>query len=175
MNNCFQDKWATKSPLVESMVGVDGRVHKVKCKVCNKIERHNNLLVLKLDYLWKHVNQRKILIVILCMATIGKYYFFKTNQHVFNACLYVSRGMDYVVQQVTRSIVVKKKWKKCLVCTHFHLLSQCRPITKYEEMQSLFVFLKMVNHPSIKMTTSWEIVESLYHVILITTQEKLWL
>jgi hypothetical protein len=71
---------------------------------------------------------------------------------VFNACLYVSRGMDYVVQQVTRSIVVKKKWKKCLVCTHFHLLSQCRPITKYEEMQSLFVFLKMVNHPSIKMT-----------------------
>jgi len=73
MNNCFQDKWATKSPLVESMVGVDGRVHKVKCKVCNKIERHNNLLVLKLNYLWKHVKQRKIHIVIHCMEITRKY------------------------------------------------------------------------------------------------------
>ncbi len=73
MNHCFQDRRATKSPWVESMVGVDGRVHKAKCKVYNKIGRHNNLLVLKLNYLWKHVNQRKIHIVIICMATAGKY------------------------------------------------------------------------------------------------------
>ncbi len=77
MNHCFQDRWATKLLWVESMVGVDGRVHKVKYKVCNKIERHNNILILKLDYLWKHVNQRKVRIVIFCIATIGKYYFSK--------------------------------------------------------------------------------------------------
>jgi hypothetical protein len=67
------------------------------------------------------------------MATIGKYYFLKTNQHVFNECLYVLMGMDYVMQEVTRSVVIKK-FKTCLICTHFHLLSQCRPITKYEQM-----------------------------------------
>jgi hypothetical protein len=34
------------------------------------------------------------------------YYFLKTNQHVFIECLYVSKGMDYVVQHVVVGIVV---------------------------------------------------------------------
>jgi hypothetical protein len=35
-----------------------------------------------------------------------EYYLLKTNQHVFNECLYVSKGRDYVVQHVIVSIVV---------------------------------------------------------------------
>jgi len=42
-------------------------------------------------------------------------------------------------------------------------------------MQSLFIFLKMVNHPSKHEndSISWEIVENLYHVVLIATKEKM--
>ncbi len=46
MNHRFQDTWATKLPYVKFVVGVDGKVHHVKCKVCSKIEGCNKLLVL---------------------------------------------------------------------------------------------------------------------------------
>jgi hypothetical protein len=49
---------------------------------------------------------------------MGEYYFSKTNQHVFNESLYVSKGMDYVVQQVVARIVVDGK-KDCSFCTRF--------------------------------------------------------
>jgi hypothetical protein len=35
------------------MVRVDGKVHKMKFKVCTKIEMHNKFLVSKLDFLLK--------------------------------------------------------------------------------------------------------------------------
>jgi hypothetical protein len=35
-----------------------------------------------------------------------EYYLLKTNQHLFNECLYVSKGRDYVVQHVVVGIVV---------------------------------------------------------------------
>jgi hypothetical protein len=38
-----------------------------------------------------------------------EYYFLKRNQHVFNECLYVSRGKDYVMQHITTKVVVKTK------------------------------------------------------------------
>jgi hypothetical protein len=38
MNCRFQDSWATKLPWVESIVGVDGKVTQVKCKVYIIIE-----------------------------------------------------------------------------------------------------------------------------------------
>jgi hypothetical protein len=69
----------------------------MKCKVCNKIEVHIiKLLALKLALLWKHGSQIKVAIVILSVVAIGDYYFLKTNQQVFNECLYVSRAKDYV-------------------------------------------------------------------------------
>jgi len=40
-------------------MGVNGKVHKMKFKVCTKIEMHNKLLVSKLDFLSKHVGQRE--------------------------------------------------------------------------------------------------------------------
>lgn len=80
-------------------MGVDGKLHKMKCKVCNKIEVHIiKLLALKLELLWKYASQIKVAIVILSVVVIGDYYFLKTNPQVFNDCLYVSRARDYVVQ-----------------------------------------------------------------------------
>jgi len=40
-------------------MGVNGNVHKMKFKVCTKVEMHDKLLVSKLDFLLKHVGQRK--------------------------------------------------------------------------------------------------------------------
>jgi hypothetical protein len=55
--NCrFRNAWVAKLPWVKSIVGVDGRVHKVKCKIHNKIEGHNKFMELKLNYLCKHTN-----------------------------------------------------------------------------------------------------------------------
>jgi hypothetical protein len=53
--NChFQNSWASKLPSAKFVMGVDGKVTHVKCKVCNVMERRNKLLVPKLDSLWKH-------------------------------------------------------------------------------------------------------------------------
>jgi len=82
MNLCFQNTWVTKLPWAKSMVGVDGKVHQVKCKVYNKIKGHDKLLVPKLNSLSKHVN-RKAIAPTTSVAT-REHYFLKMNQHVFN-------------------------------------------------------------------------------------------
>jgi hypothetical protein len=62
LNHCFQNAKVTKLRWVKFIVGDNGRAHKVKCKVCRKIKTHNKLLVLKLNFLWKHVGQGKELL-----------------------------------------------------------------------------------------------------------------
>jgi hypothetical protein len=74
MNYCFQDAWTIKLPWLESLVGVDGKVHKVKCKVCNKIEiRCNKLLISKLNFLARYVGQKTSTIIILNVIVVGEY------------------------------------------------------------------------------------------------------
>jgi len=114
LNHCFKNAKVTKLLWVKFIVGANERVHKVKCKVCRKIKGHNKLLVLKLNFLWKHDCQIKTIITILNVVGMGEYYFLKKNQHVFNESLYVSSGKHYVVQQVVAKIVVKLKFKKKL-------------------------------------------------------------
>jgi len=55
----------------------------------------------------------------------------------------------------------------------FHLFSQGRSMTKYEQMQTLLVFLKVLNHPSKHWSdyVSWVIIESLHRVVLIAIEE----
>jgi len=55
----------------------------VKCKVCSMITRFDKLLVPKLNSLWKHVGQRKV-ITTMSNVDVGEYYTLKTNQHVIN-------------------------------------------------------------------------------------------
>ncbi len=92
LNHCFQNVEVTKLLWVKFIVGANGRVHKVKCKVCRKIKGHNKLLVWKLNSLWKHIGQRKATTTILNVMAMGEYWFLKTNQQVFNESLYVSKG-----------------------------------------------------------------------------------
>ncbi len=91
MNCHFQDWWVTKLPLTKSIVGVDGKVTHVKCKVCIVIERQDKLLVPKLDSLWKHVGQKKATIALVGVV-VGEFNFLKMSQHVFNEKLYVKKA-----------------------------------------------------------------------------------
>jgi hypothetical protein len=47
----FQDVWNVKTPRTKSMVDEQGKVHKIICKICTKINRKEKLLVPKLDNL----------------------------------------------------------------------------------------------------------------------------
>jgi hypothetical protein len=84
MNYCFQDAWVAKLPWEKLMVVVDGRVHKVTCKVYNKIEKCDKLLLSKLKYLWEHVDQRNATTAFPSSTVVWEHYFFKTKKHVFN-------------------------------------------------------------------------------------------
>ncbi len=87
------------------MVGDDGKVHQVKCKVYNKIEGHDKLLVPKLNSLWKHANHRKAIAPTTSVAT-REHYFLKMNQHVFHEHLHASIDRDSMVQHIARGVMV---------------------------------------------------------------------
>jgi hypothetical protein len=55
----FQDLWATKLPWAKMCLGLDGLLHNVKCKICNKAEGKDKLLALKWDTLCKHIGRKK--------------------------------------------------------------------------------------------------------------------
>jgi len=38
MNLCFQDTWVPKLSQAKFVVGFDGKVYQVKCKMCNVIQ-----------------------------------------------------------------------------------------------------------------------------------------
>jgi hypothetical protein len=52
---------------------------------------------------------------------------------------------------------------------NFHLLSQGKLMIEYEQMQSLFAFLKVPNNPFKRWNdyARWEIVKALHHVVWI--------
>jgi len=50
-NKDFQDVWNVKLPRTKSMVDEQGRVHKIRCKICTKINCKEKLLAPKLDNL----------------------------------------------------------------------------------------------------------------------------
>jgi hypothetical protein len=57
----FQDRWVALLLSVEAVVGGDGRMSQVHCKVCSHVEGQEKLLVAKIDSLWKHTRRRKAL------------------------------------------------------------------------------------------------------------------
>ncbi len=59
LNWIFQEVWATKLPWVEAMVGCDGKLNMVRCKICSELDEKEKLLVLKFDNLQKHVGTKK--------------------------------------------------------------------------------------------------------------------
>jgi hypothetical protein len=63
----------------------------------HQIEGRKNLLVLKVDSLWKHVGRRKTLVAMPRVKEV-EHYFLKTNAHVINGKLYFAKGLKIVLQ-----------------------------------------------------------------------------
>jgi hypothetical protein len=52
-----------KLPWVEFLLGVDGKVVQVWCKVCTQIKGKLKLLFPKINSLWKHAKRHKALVI----------------------------------------------------------------------------------------------------------------
>jgi hypothetical protein len=62
MNKHIQDTWVVKLPWAICVMGSNGKVVQVCCKLCSLIEGNYKLLVANLDSLWKHASCCKILV-----------------------------------------------------------------------------------------------------------------
>ena len=89
-NRHFQDSWAAKLPWAEAVVGVDGSITQVRCKVCSDVEGREKLLVPKIDSLYKHAGRRRAL-ADMGKVRRGEYYYLGTNQHVKNERVFLPR------------------------------------------------------------------------------------
>lgn len=132
-NCCFQDTRAIKLLWAKYVVGVDGRCIKWNSKSTINLKGVIKFTMLKLNSLQKHVGHKKTIITTTSVA-IWEFDFLKTNRHVFNECLYVSKGRDSMVQQIVASVVVGKK-----NLFNLHSSSICffhnRPMTKIERLK----------------------------------------
>ncbi len=72
-----------KLPWVEVVIGLEGKMTYVKCRICNEVEKRKKLLVPKFDGLQKHIGCQKGTFACL-MAIFGQYYISNINQHVKN-------------------------------------------------------------------------------------------
>jgi hypothetical protein len=87
----------------KSILGSNGKVVQVWCKVCNLIESKKKLLVPKLDYFWKHVGNCKVLVAMLGVK-VRQHYCLKSNAHVVNEKFYVAKGPK---QLCSKSLMVQ--------------------------------------------------------------------
>lgn len=93
LNWHFQDSWAAKLSWDKAVMGVDGKISQVRYKMCIFVERQDKLLVVKIDFLWKHVGRCKA----LCdtpKVKKGEYYYFGQNQHIRNEQIYYARTSE---------------------------------------------------------------------------------
>ncbi len=113
----------------------DGLISIVRCKVCIRIERKENLLVLKMDFLSKHVSKRKGK---GHDVVVGKWYFAKDPKHAKNEVLNASFTHDFVLTRLTITEVTNNKRKLLQYRCISHLLNEGHPTMDYEGMKVLF-------------------------------------
>jgi hypothetical protein len=83
LNWHFQELWAAKGPWAKAVVGVDGCITHVRCKICTNVEGREKLLVPKIDSLMKHAGRRRAAVDMEKMKH-GECYYLGKNQHVKN-------------------------------------------------------------------------------------------
>jgi hypothetical protein len=59
LKRMFQDIWTKKLPWAEAVMGFNGKLSMVKCKVCSFVEKKDKLFIPKFDGLHKHVGRQK--------------------------------------------------------------------------------------------------------------------
>jgi hypothetical protein len=173
-NRHWQDSWAARLPWAESVLGRDGRVMQVRCKVCSEVERRKNLLAPKIDSLWKHARRRRALTSIGSVKK-GDHYFLTTNQHVRNERLYFARVGDTIAQRVAQGAIQERQHKLVQFRLLFWILTQGRPMTDYEACRELFMQLSVPNCPRKHWSASsgWEMADSMSEVLSAHTKKVL--
>jgi hypothetical protein len=145
-NRHFQDSWATKLPWVEAVMGADGRISQVRCKVCSFIEHWEKLLVPKIDSLWKHAGRHKTLCDSMKVKK-GEYYYLGHNQHMKNKGIYYARGDESILDKIAVGLIQERKKKMVQFRTMFHLLILGRPMRDYTACQDLYNALNVPHQP----------------------------
>jgi hypothetical protein len=86
---------------VEFVVGDDGLIHVVRCKVCSKVQHKDRFFVPKFDNLSKHVNKKKEKVIKFSVQP-SKLYFFKNSQYVENEFIIECMPSENVFDLVTK-------------------------------------------------------------------------
>jgi hypothetical protein len=174
LNRHFQDSWAAKLPWAKAVMGTDGRISQVQCKVCSFVERREKLLVPKIDSLWKHAGRRKA----LCDSAKvkkGKYYYLGHNQHIKNEGIYYARAGESILDKIAAGLTQERKKKMVQFRTMFHLLTLGRPMCNYTACQDLYNALNVLHQPRKHWSepAGWEIAHVLVHVVCDKIKEAL--
>jgi len=96
MNRHFQDTWGVKLPWTKFVLGSNGKVVQVRCKVYSLIDGKHKLLVAKVDSPWKHAGCYKALVA-MPRVKVREHYFLKSNAHVVNEKIYFPKGSKTVL------------------------------------------------------------------------------
>jgi hypothetical protein len=96
-------------------------------------------MVLKIDYLWKHVGCYKTLVSMLNLR-VREHYFLKTNAHATNEKLYFVKGLETMLQQVVEGVKLMGVKKKIMqFALLFHLLNRRCLMNKYNHNNTSWV------------------------------------
>lgn len=108
-------------PWTKAVVGVDGKITQVWCKVCSDVETREKLLVPKIDSLWKYARRRKAL-VDMAKVKKGEYYYLGSNQHVKNKRVYHAKEEEIILKKLEAGIVMERCKKLVQMKILLHLL-----------------------------------------------------
>jgi hypothetical protein len=94
-----QDTWAYCFPWAEAIVGEDGLVAQVQCKICDNVKGKPKLQTPKFDTFQKHVERHKATIF-NSNIVIEEYFYYKDVAHANNERTYFVRNSKFVMTLV---------------------------------------------------------------------------
>jgi hypothetical protein len=142
----FQVFWAIKFPGVIIVIGLEGKMTHVSCRMCNEVEKRKKLLDFTFDGLQKHARHWKTMFT-QPRVVVTRYYISNTSQPVKNELHYVVfDGQTFVVQQVANGDPIGCKRKFVQLVTIFHLWRQGRPMTNFRGCKEFFDFINISNN-----------------------------
>ncbi|MCO5598189.1 hypothetical protein L7F22_052281 [Adiantum nelumboides] len=156
----FRVEWLVDFPWAEQ----EGK-GKVRCKVCELIDKRPCIMDCKRDTLEKHEGKRYARIVIegeevesVFWATKNKH---KENEKKYDALLKVEANQEtiecYMHTQASQMFLAKKPQFACI----FYLLNKGRPMNDFPQNQHLYAFLGVPSLPTKhwSVTSGWEMAE----------------
>jgi hypothetical protein len=126
------------------VVGEDGLVAQVWCKICSNIERKPKLLALKFNTFHKHV-RRRMAIIHNSGIVVKDYFYCKDVAHAKNERIYSMRNSKSIMTLV-QSRIHFRVWKKFIqFVIVLHILLHGKPMLEYESLRELFLLFKVKN------------------------------